>query len=77
MEFDGKFIYVNCISCRKEFKIPSTLKQWKLLCSENRPHIQDIFPELKPEIRELMISRVCPKCWDMMFGFDDNVTLED
>ena len=31
-------------------------------------NIQDIFPNLEPEYRELFVSGICPKCWDKMFG---------
>ena len=33
--------------------------------------IQDAFPYIKPEIRELFISGTCPKCWKKMFSFDE------
>jgi hypothetical protein len=29
--------------------------------------IQNAFPELPLEIREMMISGMCPKCWDKTF----------
>ena len=29
--------------------------------------VQDAFPELAPELREELISGICPKCWDSMF----------
>lgn len=32
-----------------------------------RRYVQDIFPYLKPEEREMLISHICPKCWDKMF----------
>lgn len=29
---------------------------------------QDAFPYLSADERELLISGICPKCWDGMFG---------
>jgi len=30
--------------------------------------VQDAFPNMKPELREMFISQTCPKCWEDMFG---------
>lgn len=30
--------------------------------------IQNIFPENTPEERELILSNICPACWDRMFS---------
>lgn len=38
------------------------------LFSDNRRHVQDIFPYLSAEERELLISYTCPKCWKEMFS---------
>ena len=40
--------------------------------SRPRRHIQDIFPYLSNEERELFISRTCPECWKKMFGGDED-----
>lgn len=29
---------------------------------------QDAFPYLDPEEREVLITGICPTCWDSMFG---------
>lgn len=29
------------------------------------------FPYLEPEIREMLISGICPTCWDKIFPIDD------
>ena len=31
---------------------------------------QDAFPYLSAEDRELLISGICPTCWDSVFGAD-------
>lgn len=35
-------------------------------------NIQDILPNLEPEYREIFISGICPKCWDKMFGDEED-----
>lgn len=30
--------------------------------------IQDCFPELSADEREMIISGICPECWEKMFG---------
>ena len=30
-------------------------------------HVQDVFPYLSPEEREMLISGICPDCWEKMF----------
>lgn len=33
---------------------------------------QDCFPYLSAEDREMLISGICPECWDRMFGGDED-----
>lgn len=33
---------------------------------------QDAFPYLDREKREMIISGICPDCWDEMFGDEDD-----
>lgn len=58
----------ECRECR-ELK---TLRVRGKDCQEfNRPdrrHVQDIFPYLSANDRELLISGVCGECFDKMFG---------
>jgi hypothetical protein len=35
--------------------------------------VQDAFPEVPKEYREMFISGTCPKCWDDMFNNEDEV----
>ena len=34
---------------------------------QNGEHAQDAFPYLSASERELLISGICPSCWDNMF----------
>lgn len=33
--------------------------------------VQNAFPYLSANDREMLISGICPKCWDEMFGGED------
>lgn len=39
---------------------------------ENGELVQNAFPYLTPDERELFISRTCGKCFDKMFGGEDS-----
>lgn len=39
------------------------LKAW-----HNGIKIQDALPDLTPEERELLITGICPECWNKSFG---------
>ena len=38
---------------------------------------QDAFPELTANAREMLISGICPKCWDSTFGDEDEYDEEE
>ena len=62
-------VTVPCSFCNAKYAIEMTAAQFNELQSPHRRHIQDIIPELAPEMRELFISGMCPKCWDKLFSF--------
>lgn len=64
-------VTVPCSFCHTEYKVEMTAAQFNELQSSHRRHIQDIIPELAPEMRELFISGMCPKCWGKLFSFED------
>lgn len=33
--------------------------------------VQDVFPYLSADEREMLVSGICPDCWDDMFGDSD------
>ena len=33
--------------------------------------VQDAFPYLSADEREMLISGICPKCWDKLFGEEE------
>jgi hypothetical protein len=59
-------IYIKCIDCNKEFRISvieADLISWKA----GQP-IQDAMPYLREGERELIISKICERCYDKAFG---------
>ena len=62
-------IIVFCRDCGKEFRLKvqaSDVEKWR-----NGAYVQVAFPYLDASERELLISKTCGICWDVMFGFDD------
>lgn len=65
---------IDCIDCGKEQKIEITQEQYKELLQPRgvRRSIQEILPNLKPELREMFISQICPECWNKLFKAHEN-----
>lgn len=57
----------ECVECRKVIEISMTFEQYKKW-KYKEDLVQNIFPEVKPELREVLISGICPECWKKMFG---------
>ncbi len=47
-----------------------------LFAWQNGALVQDAFPYLSAEERELFISGICSDCWDRMFGAEETKELE-
>ena len=71
MENEKVKINVPCGFCNTNYEIEMTQGQFNEIMYPHRRHIQDIIPELAPEMRELFISGMCPKCWDKLFSFEN------
>lgn len=63
-------VSVKCPQCEQTFtKEFDSNKIARIMFGE---HVQDVFPELSAEERELyFISHICPTCWDSLFGVED------
>lgn len=60
---------VKCLICKTPHDIDVTEEQvaaWK-----NGTLIQSAMPDVPAPLRELLISGVCPVCWDKMFAEPD------
>ncbi len=61
----------TCIHCEAKhiFKLSATDYDYVI---NKRRFMQDIFPHLSVDQRELMISGTCKSCWDEMFPPDED-----
>jgi hypothetical protein len=57
--------YYTCTDCKTEYTL--MLPQDAIDLYVAGAHVQDAFPMLSPDERELMISGVCGPCFDAMF----------
>jgi hypothetical protein len=56
----------ECMMCGKSAELEvddAALAAWR-----RDTHIQDAFPDMTPDERELLITGTHPKCWDAMMG---------
>jgi hypothetical protein len=64
-------VSVKCTGgCRKTFAVPLTPEQeaaWR-----GGALIQRVVPTLPSDERELLISGICPLCWEKLFGGEDD-----
>jgi hypothetical protein len=59
-------IGIKCVMCDHVVEIPVTedeLLRW----NSYKNSVQEQFPNLAPELREMFISGICPKCWNDLF----------
>ena len=64
-------VTVPCEYCSYKYTVEMTTAQFNELQSSHRRHVQDIIPEIAPEMRELFISGMGPWCWDELFGVEE------
>jgi hypothetical protein len=57
----------KCFHCSEETEFCLSYEEYVRLFV-NQEHVQDVFPNLGKEEREVMISGTHPKCWDEMFA---------
>jgi len=69
-KMDNYYVVVDCRICQEFFYIPATPEQQEEMDKPRaeRKFMQDIFPELPIEDRELLISGTCSTCWDKLFS---------
>lgn len=60
-------VEIECIICRTKHTIlvpTAGYKKW----ASGQASIQDALPSLSAEERELLMSNICPACWDKHFN---------
>ena len=60
-------VEVTCVLCGSKHTIIVPTAGYKLWAS-GQAKIQDALPGLPEDERELLMSNICPKCWDKTFG---------
>lgn len=63
-------ITTDCPFCGKTHYIEVKAKDY--LAWQNGELVQDAFPYLSADEREMLISGICPSCWDGMFPEDED-----
>lgn len=66
-------MYKTCTCCGNKVEINVTPEMFKRLTNHRKTgeNVQDIAPSLSPALREMFISRICPTCWDIMIGDEE------
>jgi hypothetical protein len=59
----------TCIFCGANHLIP--LDEEKYRRWRSGEHVQNVWPEMSADQREILISGTCPECWEREFGEDD------
>lgn len=62
-------VIVQCISCEHGHTIELNMEDYRSWKGGER--IQDAMPYLSAAERELLMSRICPVCWDEMFNYNE------
>lgn len=60
-----------CIKCNTNVSFMVYADDWDDW-QDNQSFIQDAFWYISPDQREILLSKVCGKCWDELFGDLDN-----
>ena len=70
-------IATRCRCCKNIIQIPCSdetyvAAQFWNAATDPRP-IQEVFPDMSPENREMFVSGICSSCWNVMFGEEDEI----
>ena len=63
-------VYVDCAMCKTRFTLHMTEKELEAFKHSDR-NIQDILPRLSRDERELLLSNICPTCFDEIFKYEE------
>lgn len=69
-EVNNMIITNTCPFCGRESEVAVTMEGWSKYV--NGFSVQTAFPKLSATEREIIISGICPKCQDSIFGGDDD-----
>ena len=61
---------IKCPHCSKINNIYMSKKKYDEYINQ-KDLIQNIFPDITPQEREILISGICPDCWNEIFSNND------
>lgn len=62
-------VETKCPLCNKVHYVECSEEGYKAL--QEGEFAQVALPDLSPEEREMLMSGICPQCWDLMFPEED------
>ena len=63
-------VKITCSKCGKTYEFPVFVDDLEKY-TKRQEHIQYVLPYISPEYRELIISHICPTCWDEIMTRDE------
>lgn len=64
---------ITCPFCKNEHEITVNKEKYEKF-KNKQDYIQNIFPELTIDERELLISGVCKDCWNIYMKDDEEIS---
>ena len=61
----------TCMVCVSDTLIKLSDEAYHLYFIEDN-YVQDVWPNLEPDLREIVISGTHPECWNSVFGNEDD-----
>lgn len=58
-------INTTCPQCGKQHYLGMTVNDFRAYAAERLA--DEVFPDESADVRELLITGVCPECWDKLF----------
>lgn len=65
-----KIVKVTCRKCGKVYEFPVFVDDLEKYTTRQM-NIQDALPYVSSGCRELIITHICPTCWDELMGTDE------
>lgn len=58
-----------CPECGKQHFLGMTISDFRAYAAERLA--DEVFPDESADVRELLITGICPECWDKLFPKDE------
>ena len=74
--YDGNYIHVGCKVCGHVEVIPASKKTYEDVLLR-RGLIQDLLPDVSPDVREMFVTGWCGCCYDLQTMFFPKLAIEE